>query len=351
MEKENKDIIVIGASAGGVSVLQDLVKSLPEGFPASIFIVMHTPPYSPSKLPVILSRAGQLEAVHPEINETIKPGKIYVAPPDHHMLLEEGRVVVRKGPKENRFRPSIDALFRSAAYVYGSRVIGIVLTGALDDGTSGMWMIKRLGGLTLCQDPEEAVFPEMPSSVKEYVEIDYSVKVTGMGALLTRLVSEQKNPKQEIPEEEWKQLSLEVKIATTDDAFEKGIMKLGEISPFTCPSCHGALIRLKEGERMRYRCHTGHSFTTSALLSGISESVEEILWQAMRGLEETTMLLQHIGEHVMDNGDHAAAERFIKKANETAERARTVHDSVFRHELFSGDIQYKKEKQREKEKE
>lgn len=141
----NRDIVVIGASAGGVSTLEQLVKALPKDFPGSIFIVMHTPPYSPSKLPKILSRAGKLEAVHPKENEKIEQGKIYVAVPDHHLLIEEGQVVVRKGPRENRFRPSIDALFRSAAYVYGTRVIGVVLTGALDDGTSGLWTIKRLG--------------------------------------------------------------------------------------------------------------------------------------------------------------------------------------------------------------
>lgn len=340
----NRDIVVIGASAGGVSALEQLVKALPKDFPGSIFIVMHTPPYSPSKLPKILSRAGKLEAVHPKENEKIEQGKIYVAVPDHHLLIEEGQVVVRKGPRENRFRPSIDALFRSAAYVYGTRVIGVVLTGALDDGTSGLWTIKRLGGVAVCQDPEEATFPEMPQSVQEYVETDFTVRLAEMGAILTRLVSETVTEKQNVSKEDLKRVALEVNIATADDAFEKGIMEMGDLAPFTCPSCHGALVRLKEGRRVRYRCHTGHSYSASALLAGISESVEETLWEAMRGLEETTMLLQHIGEHIMDAGNHDTANLFMKKANETAARARIVHESVFQQERISADLKHKKEK-------
>ena len=336
-----RDIIVIGASAGGVSALEQLVRSLPKDFPASVFIVMHTPPYSPSKLPQILSRASALEAVHPEEEEQVEQGKIYVAPPDHHMLIEEGRVVIRKGPKENRFRPSIDALFRSAAYTYGTRVIGIVLTGALDDGTSGLWTVKRLGGMAICQDPEEATFPEMPLSAQEYVDIDYTSRLSEMGALLNRLVNEPADSSFKPPREELERVALEVRIATKDNAFEQGIMNMGDLAPFTCPSCHGALVRLKEGSRVRYRCHTGHSYTANSLLAGVSESVEETLWEAMRGLEEITMLLQHMGEHIMDAGDHAVADRFMKKANETAERARLVHDSVFKHERLSGDLKYK----------
>lgn len=342
---ENRDIIVIGASAGGVGALEKLVQGIPGDFAGSIFVVMHVPPYTPSKLPDILSRAGRLPAVHPEDEEKIEPGKIYVALPDHHLLLEDDHVIVRKGPKENRFRPSIDALFRSAAYVYGPRVTGVTLTGALDDGTSGMWMIKRKGGKVIVQDPEDAAYPEMPQSVIRYVKTDFILPVAEMGAVLNRLAMEEVNKEKEkdLPEEEQKRLAMEVKIATEDDAFERGIMSLGDMAPFTCPSCQGALVRLKEGDRVRFRCHTGHSFTASTLLAGITETVEDTLWQAMRGLEETTMLLQHIGEHIMDAGDHEVAEKFLKKANATAARARVVHDSVFGHEGMSADFRYKKD--------
>src|SRR3954463_2702932 len=170
-----RDIIVIGASAGGVNALMGLMKTLPADLNASIFIVLHLPPYSPSHLPEILTKNGPFKAVHPLDGEQIQPGRIYVAPPDHHMLVENSRIVVKKGPKENRFRPSIDALFRSAAYSYGARVIGVVLTGLLDDGTSGMWSVKRLGGISVIQLPEDALYPSMPESVQKHVEVDYSV--------------------------------------------------------------------------------------------------------------------------------------------------------------------------------
>src|SRR5687768_14648135 len=160
-----RDIVVVGASAGGVKALTEFVRSIPQGFKGSVFVVLHIPAASPSNLPAILTRAGVLKAIHPNDGEKIKPGLIYVAPPDHHMLLEGTSVLVKKGPEENRFRPSIDALFRSAAYVYGSRVIGIVLSGLLNDGTSGLWSIKRLGGLTIIQEPGDADYPSMPINV------------------------------------------------------------------------------------------------------------------------------------------------------------------------------------------
>jgi len=160
-----RDIVVIGASAGGVYASQDLVASLPEDFDAAIFVVLHVAAHSPSFLPNILKASGALVAVHPNDGEAIASGRIYVAPPDHHLLIEGNRVLVKKGPKENRFRPSIDALFRSAAYTFGPRVIGVVLTGMLNDGTSGMWSVKRLGGVGIIQEPAEALYPSMPASV------------------------------------------------------------------------------------------------------------------------------------------------------------------------------------------
>ncbi len=237
------------------------------------------------------------------------------------MLLEDGKVIVKKGPKENRFRPSVDALFRSAAYVYGPRVIGIVLSGALNDGTSGLWSVKRLGGVSIIQEPDEATFPDMPVNVKEYVEVDYIVPVDKMGLLLAKLSTEKAAKKPDNTEEEMKRLKMEVIIATPHNAFELGILGMGELTTFTCPECHGALVRLLEGKIIRFRCHTGHAFTASALLAGITTVVEENLWQAMRGMEEGTLLLQQIGKHFEDNNNKAAGKKFLKKTLETAERA------------------------------
>ncbi len=343
MATNNKhDIIVIGASAGGIRALLDLCRGFPEDFSPSIFIVQHVPPHSPSMLPKLLSDAGPLPAVHPQDGETIQPGRIYVGVPDHHLLLEHGKVIVKRGPKENRFRPSIDALFRSAAYVYGPRVIGVILSGVLDDGTSGLWTIKRMGGLAIIQDPKDAAFPEMPLSVREYVKVDHVVPVANMAGLLVELVREPAVRKVRVAKKDLKRLELEIAIATHDNAFEMGIIEMGKLTAFTCPQCNGALSRLKEGKIKRFRCHTGHAFTISALLSEVSETVEDQLWQAMRGLEETNMLLIEFANFFQEKRPDIA-QVFIRRAEEVKQRARTVHDSVFKQRLISGDLQFEEE--------
>ncbi|HSV10734.1 MAG TPA: chemotaxis protein CheB [Hanamia sp.] len=338
-----RDIIVIGASAGGVEALTLLVKNLPEKINASIFIVLHIPPYSRSFLPQILGKVTSIPVSHPKDGEKIEQRHIYVAPPDHHILIEEDRVVVKKGPKENRFRPSIDALFRSAAYIYENRVIGVVLTGALDDGASGLWTIKRFGGKALVQQPDEAAFPEMPLNVLQYVDVDYILPVANIGMMMETLTNEKASPVPYISKEEKELLKMEVTISTRDNAFELGIMNKGEFTPLTCPECHGALVRLKEGKLTRFRCHTGHAFTASALLAGITQSSEETLWQAMRAMEEGTILIQHIAKEFEESGENKAAKIFQQKAKDLAQKARIIHDSVFSSEQLSEDKIYENE--------
>jgi two-component system, chemotaxis family, protein-glutamate methylesterase/glutaminase len=338
----NRNIIVVGASAGGITALKALVASLPADFAGSVFVVLHIPPFSETRLASILSNAGPLKAVQPKDGEPIKEGRIYVAANDHHLLLEEGKVVIKKGPKENRFRPSIDALFRSAAYVYGPRVIGIVLSGLMNDGTSGLWSVKRLGGITIIQDPEEAEYPQMPNNVLEYVDVDYTLRVAEMGPLLQTLIEDKARKKVKLTKKEMKLLELEVIIATRDNAFEMGIIEMGELTPFTCPDCHGALARLVEGNIIRFRCHTGHAYTASALLADLSQSVEGLLWQGMRGMEETTLLLGNIEKHLRQLGHRKQADIIQAKAEDTSHRARIIYDSVFKQEQYSEDIIYDK---------
>jgi two-component system chemotaxis response regulator CheB len=337
-----RDIVVIGASAGGLSALRELVGSLPRDFPASIFVVMHVPAHSPSRLPELLTAAGALEAVHAVDGEKIERGRIYVAPPDRHMLLERHRVMVKNGPMENRFRPSIDSLFRSAAYVFGPRVIGVVLSGALNDGTSGLWTVKRHGGAAIVQDPKEAQFESMPMSALEHVHVDHSAPVAEMGALLVSLISKPALKRPKVSAEERKLLELEITIATRDNAFEMGIMEMGEFVPFTCPDCQGALIRLKESDMDRFRCHTGHAFTANTLLAGISEVNEDKLWQAMRGFEEAAMLLDQIAQHFRKRKQTKTVQLFARKAHEVRNRARVIHDSVLETEQLSEDIQHER---------
>lgn len=329
-----RDIIVIGASAGGVGALMELAGGLPADLAAAVFVVLHVAPYAPSYMPEILGRAGPLVAVHPEDGEGIRRGRIYVAPPDHHLLLEREVVRVTRGPKENRFRPSIDALFRSAAYVHGPRVIGVVLSGALDDGTSGLWTVKRLGGVAVVQEPVEAPFPEMPLSALRQVEVDHTVDISTMAPLLAHLAGQKAPEPPPASQAERQTLEAEIAVAIGEDAFEIGVADMGEPTRFTCPECHGALRRLREGGLTRFRCHTGHAFTPNALLAAVGESVEDTLWQAVRGLQESAMLLEHMGRSLADAGQAAVADAFLDKAREAHEQADAVRRAALQGERF-----------------
>ncbi|HEX8427720.1 chemotaxis protein CheB [Hymenobacter sp.] len=341
-----RDIVVIGASSGGISALLELVKSLPADFPAPIFVVQHMAPYIHSVLPQLMSHVAQLPVKHPTDGEVVKPGTIYVAPPDHHLLVENDKVLVKRGPKENRFRPSVDALFRSAAYGYGPRVIGVVLTGYLDDGTSGLWCIQRLGGVTVVQDPQDATSPAMPTNALEFVTADHVVPLAGLAALLVQLTAQPAPAPPRVAKIDLERIEIELTIAKQDNAFELGIIDKGELTPFTCPDCHGALTKLIEGKLIRFRCHTGHAYTISALLSELSESVESMLYQSMRGLEESKMLLQSLGDYFAKEGQQQIAKTFFTKADQTGRQARIVHDSIFDHDIVSGDIVPSKQKQK-----
>jgi two-component system chemotaxis response regulator CheB len=307
-------VVVIGASAGGVAPLQEVVAALPPGFPGAVFVVLHIPPYSCSHLPQILGQAGPLPAAHPVDGEAIRPGHIYVAPPDHHLLIEGDRVGVKNGPKENRFRPSVDALFRSAAYTCGADVIGVVLSGVLDDGASGLWTVKRRGGVTVVQDPADAEYDSMPRSALEHVDVDHVLPSAGIGALLARLV-EERRPAAEVAmnEDEGRQLEVEVKIAAGRHALQLGVTELGQPSPFSCPECQGVLYTLKDGAVTRYRCHTGHAYTAEALLTGLSEDIEAKLYQTLRVMEEGVMLLRRMGARAAQAGDPESSARLLDR--------------------------------------
>lgn len=252
-----KDIIVIGASAGGIEALRLIVRDLPKDFAASIFVVLHTAPQSPGILDQILARAGSLPATNATDKEQIQPGRMYVAPPDHHLLIEPGIVRVTKGPKENRFRPAIDPLFRSAAQAYGARVVGLILTGGLDDGTAGLRAVKQLGGTAIVQDPEDAVAPSMPASARRYVEVDYCLPLVEIAAQLVRLTGTPAEEKGAAQVQDG--MEIETKIAKEDEAIGVGVRNLGKPSSYACPECHGVLLQLKEVDRIRFRCHTGHA--------------------------------------------------------------------------------------------
>jgi two-component system chemotaxis response regulator CheB len=321
-----RDIIVIGTSAGGIEALTRLLRELPQDLAASVFIVCHIYPHSPGVLPRIISRDTRLPVANAVDREPINPGRVYVAPPDHHLLIEHGFVRLSQGPRENRFRPAVDPLFRSAAYAYGPRVIGVVLTGALDDGTAGLWAIKERGGLAIVQDPADAKYPSMPLSALNNVEIDYKVSLLELAPLLVRLSSEPAPEEGGYPMSD--KMKIEIKIARDDQVRPDEIDKLGELSPFACPECHGVLWKMVGGGMLRFRCRTGHAYSAQALLADLSESNEAMLWSAVRGLEETAHLTRHIAEHLRQDGQDEVAADFLAQAQLTLERAGLVRQAL-----------------------
>jgi two-component system, chemotaxis family, protein-glutamate methylesterase/glutaminase len=329
-----KDIVVIGASAGGMEALRELVAALPEDFQASVFIVWHMSPSVRSILPQLLGQDGPLEAAFANDREPILPRRIYVAPPDHHMLLETGYVRVTKGPKENRFRPAVDPLFRSAAYVYGPRAIGVVLSGGLDDGTAGLWTIKLRGGTAIVQEPEEALVPGMPQSALNAVDVDHRATIAEIAGLLARLTREEAPEAPELPMNEKRKIESEIRIAEEAESIAKQILASGELSAFTCPECHGVLTKIREGRVLRFRCHTGHAYSANSLLTSVTESVEQLLWDALRAVDETVMLLDHLGKHFGDSGDKESQAAFLKKAEEARQRGNVIRRVAFASELL-----------------
>lgn len=300
----HRDIIVVGASAGGVEALLALVKGLPQDLDASVFIVLHLSPSSPSALAKILGRAGSLPVTQPRDGEHFKKGHVYVACPDHHLLLERDHVRIVRGPKENRHRPSVDPLFRTAAIIYGPRVIGVILTGALDDGTSGMKAIKSRGGLAVIQDPEEAFYPSMPASVLQNVQVDHAVGMAEMPALLARLVNESVPDEKEYPVPVG--VVLEAEIAEMSHSDSDILNKLGKVSSFTCPDCHGTLWEMEDDGLLRFRCRVGHAFTAENMLAQHDETLESMLWAAMRALEESASLSRRMAERTGRASPHLA---------------------------------------------
>ncbi|CAA9391616.1 MAG: Protein-glutamate methylesterase [uncultured Pyrinomonadaceae bacterium] len=337
-EQGSFPIIVIGASAGGFEALKKIVAGLPKDLPASIFIVWHMSAEVRGFLPEVLNRENTIQVAHACDGETIAPNRIRVAPPDRHLLIEDGQARVTRGPKENRFRPAVDPLFRSAAYAYNNRVIGVILSGGLDDGTAGLWAIKQRGGTAVVQDPRDAEVPSMPENALREVEVDYSVPVSEMADLLARLSKEKAGETSEVIMEDDEKTKIEIGIAAEDGAFESGIMQFGELSPFTCPDCHGVLSKIKDGKRSRFRCHTGHAFSADALLATVTENIEDSLYNAMRGVEESIMLLNHIGDHFAEVNQTKLAAMYFKKANEAQNRAQIVRQVVLTHEQLSTDI-------------
>ncbi|RYG49224.1 MAG: chemotaxis protein CheB [Chitinophagaceae bacterium] len=328
-------VIVMGASAGGFEAFKTVIKGLPADFPIPIFIVWHMSPDIRGILPQVLNKENDIFAAHAYDNEAIRPNRIYVAPPDHHLLIEEGRVKITKGPKENRFRPAVDPLFRSAAYTYGNHVIGIILSGALDDGTAGLWRIKHNGGIAIVQNPLDAEMSSMPANALRGVAVDYCVPVSAIAGLLVKLSNEVVTENPKVMKDE--KTKIEIDIAAEHNAFQTGSLQIGDLSPFACPECHGVLSRIREGGLSRYRCHTGHAYSADALLLAVTEKIEDSLYGALRGMDESILLLNHIGDHYAEADQPKLAALYFKKAADAQERSDIIRRTLSKHEPLSRD--------------
>jgi two-component system chemotaxis response regulator CheB len=312
------DMIAIGGSAGAQDALTNILKSLPSHLPAALFVALHTSPESTGALPGILERSGNLPAGFPGLDDAIQYGRIYVAPPDRHLLVTANRVHGVSGPRENGFRPAVDPLFRSLAKTYGSRVVGVILSGALDDGTFGLMAVKQAGGTAIVQHPYEAALPSMPLSAIQNVEVDHILRSGDIGPLLIQAVGEgvEFPPLPQDPDPEDRDIFLNT---VSPDQLH------GDPSLFSCPECGGALWEFKEGNLSRFRCHTGHGFTSESLLSGQNSHLEHALWGALRVLQERAALHRQVACRTRDRGLAAVADRYLARAEEEEAKAQIIH--------------------------
>jgi two-component system chemotaxis response regulator CheB len=307
------DIIVLGASAGGVEALTRLVHDLPANLPASLFVVLHMAPNVPSLLPAILDRSGPLRAVQPRDGDPILTGHIYCAIPNYHLLIRDGRVRLSRGPRENAHRPAIDPLFRSAAIQFGPRVVGVVLSGNLDDGTAGLNAIKRQNGIAIAQNPHEALFPSMPLSAIENVNVDHILHLKDIPAELIRLAH---TPIDVSPATIPPELLKEVEIAAMNPP--PGLIEdhPGTPSALSCPECNGTLFEVQDGQLIRYRCRVGHAFSIDSLLTEQSAAVEDALWNAVVALKEKAVGIRKMLAYARKRGHDLAASRFEQHAKD-----------------------------------
>ena len=323
------DIVVIGTSAGGLKAVSAVLSVLPADFPAAIFLVQHMASDQKSYLPELLDDVCDLPVSSPPDNERFVRGRVYVAAPDHQLLLHEDRVRAIRGPQENRFRPSIDALFRSAARSHGSRVIGMILTGSLDDGTVGLQTIKKRGGITVVQDPDEAEYPSMPRTALRYVEVDHTVKIAEAGALLLRLVLEPPPPQEGFPLTP--AIEIESRIAEqlmNTREFLGSVEKIGKRTTYTCPECNGAIWEIGLNEPMKLRCHVGHSFTGEIFSAQQSTNMENALWSAVRIMEEKVTFCRQLAERKRARGLPDEAVTHEKEAEDLDREVTRVRDLI-----------------------
>jgi two-component system, chemotaxis family, protein-glutamate methylesterase/glutaminase len=322
-----RDIVVIGGSAGSIEAVTEVVRGLPPEFPAAVFVVVHFPGSVSSTLPRILSRAGPLVARHARDGELIEPGRIYVAPPDYHLHLNDGHTRLTKGPKENGHRPAIDPLFRTAAHSFGPRVIGVVLSGNLNDGTAGLLTIKQREGIAIVQSLETALYQGMPRSAMDHMEVDHVLAPSEIPLALSELVLEPVPHLKVVPMSQDRPApELADEFAAADRHTQPGFP-----STMSCPECHGVLWEVKDDHLVRFRCRVGHAYSDEALLVHQSEQLEAAMWTALRALEEHSALARRLAARANSRGHTHSASSFTEQAVDAEH-----HASVIRTVLHKG---------------
>jgi two-component system chemotaxis response regulator CheB len=320
-----RDIVVIGASAGGVEALRELVAGLPSDFPASVLIVLHVPATGRSALPKILERAGRLPVKQAEDDDPIEPGRVLVAPPDRHLVVYGNRILLSPGPRENGHRPAVDVLFRSASRLFGPRVTAVVLSGTLDDGAAGMATVRRRGGRGIAQDPDDALHAGMPRAAIVTAGPEYVLPVADIPRALTRIVTE---AVEDSPGQEPALLAKEDAMARFDVNEFNDPDRPGDPSGLSCPDCHGVLFEIHEGRLSRYRCRIGHGWSMASLVAEQSSSLETALWISLRTLHEKSALSSRLAARARDVGHELSAHSFQMQAESARGAAQVVHDLI-----------------------
>lgn len=334
-DPDRRNIVVIGCSAGGLEALRILFTHLPVDGAACYFVVQHMPGHSPSQLDRILQAATDMPVRFAHDNAPIMPDTVHLAAPDRHLMLDGYRTRVTRGPRECRARPAVDVLLRSAALSFGPRVIGVILTGNLDDGTAGLWQIKDRQGLALVQDPQEASYSSMPQSAIEQVDVDFVGSVEALAERIAQeIVSSRALPGVEAPSP---RQQVENLVAMEGKGMQAGVMKLGKVSQYTCPECHGVLVEIKEGRIVRFRCHTGHAYSPGSLLVEVNESIDKGIWDAVRAIEERILLLRQTAELAHAAGKEGEAARLRAKARLAEEKCRPLRELVLDADFFAED--------------
>jgi two-component system chemotaxis response regulator CheB len=328
-----RDIIVIGTSAGGFEALPELLRQLPENFPAAILVVHHLESGSHgAELLEVMKKSSSLPCLFPHNNDPIEYGKVYLAPSDHQMLLKDGRILVIRGPRDNRYRPSIDTLFRSAAAQYSNSVIGIILTGLLNDGSCGLESIKKSGGIAIVQHPDEADFPDMPLSAIRDVPVDHIVRLNEMGKLLESLVHSPLMEKTIPPK--FVKVEAEISERFTNSGIEK-IKEIGDEIPYSCPDCGGALFQVRDSDLVRYRCHVGHIYNQSGFLKAHARKIEEALWTSLRMWEERLHMLTNLLVAQKKNGNVLYSNTLEERMEEVAQHINKIREILSGDELYA----------------